>query len=245
MHAAQALALLEVADRVQVVARGAVQQRAALVAARRAGVGEDAVQVEHPRVDQERVAPLQRDPRLGQAEGVAQHQVGGLQRVAAARHVLQRVAAAQLVAGADDRHVALGQAGHPLDDHRARRQRTLVRAHLEQHLDPAALDQLAVAGAPAHRHRPRHEAHPQPGRSRQQHQAQRRCEQLAGAEPPGNDVQPRSEGQRSLAAAGQHLDGHRRAVDGLTDHVGRRRGRRCAHPPPGSPGATGRPPRPP
>ena len=51
VDAAQALALLEVADRVQVVARRAAQQRAALAAARRAGIGEHAVQLEHPRVD--------------------------------------------------------------------------------------------------------------------------------------------------------------------------------------------------
>ena len=202
MHPAKALPLLEVADRVQVVSGGAVQQRPPLVSAGGAGVREQAVQGVDTGIDEQRVRPLERGQRLRQAERVVDAKLGGCEGVAAARGRVDHVPAAQCMADVAQRHL-LGAEITDLLEHRGPcREQPAVASHLHLDADPAALDQLPVAGPPAQVGRLRGQAHPEPRDQRCREQADRNRVHRTGAEAPGRDVERECEQQRAGPAAG-------------------------------------------
>ena len=87
VHAAQRLALLVLADRVEVESGGTPQEQPPSVAADDAGVAEEAVERDEPGPDDER-RPLERDRRLDgrEAEEIADHDLSCIDRMDPARH---------------------------------------------------------------------------------------------------------------------------------------------------------------
>ena len=204
MHPAQALALLVLADAVQVVAGGAVQQRAAAVAAGRAAVGEQALELVHARVDEHMVGAVERDAGLGEAERVGDQELGAVHAVAPARRRQDLVAAAQDPAAAHHLRLDDVRAAEPVAQDRAPRQRAArVGPHLESDVDALALRELQVAGAAAEEHRPVERLHPAERGQRREREPDRDREHDRGPEPPRHQVQPGGE-EEQAAARGRH-----------------------------------------
>ena len=205
MHPAQALARLEVPDRVQVVARRPVQQRAALVTAGGAGVGEQAVELVHAGIDQQRVAPLQRDLRLGQPERVVDRDLRPVQGVAAARR--RRRSGSRRAAHGPRRCISATRAPSTpiLSTTRARAGSgpPSGRTSSSTATSPPSTSSRWPVRRRQH-HRPGDQPHPQPGQRRRQHEPDRNREQLGRAEPPRHEVQQHPQCDGAAAARAQH-----------------------------------------
>ena len=95
MHAPQRLSLLVVAHAVEVEAGRPAEQEPASFERARAGVGEERVEVDEPRVDEHRLACRERDLDPLEPERVLEHGLRGLDRIAAARDRVEDVRATQ------------------------------------------------------------------------------------------------------------------------------------------------------
>src|SRR5207248_9151913 len=91
VHLAQGLPLRVLADGMEVEAAGPAEQQPLAVGRLRARVGEDAVEVDEPRVDEERTARAEIHLRALEAEGILEHRTREPVRVAAARDGLEVV----------------------------------------------------------------------------------------------------------------------------------------------------------
>ena len=100
MHPAQRLALLVLADAVEVEAGRAPEQEPAAVLGVRAALGEEPVERDEPRVDEQRASRVELDVHAREPERVVDRRARLLDDVAAARHALEHVRAAVAGAGA-------------------------------------------------------------------------------------------------------------------------------------------------
>ena len=195
---------LVLADAVQVVAGGAVQHRAAAVAAGRAAVGEEALEVVDARIDEHLVGAVELDARVREAERIGDQELGAVHAIAPARRVHDLVAAAQDPAAAHQLGLDDMRAAEPVEQDRAARQRAArVGPHLEPDVDALALGQLQVAGAAAQEHRPVERLHPAERGERCEREPDRHREHDRRPEPPRHQVQPGGEQEQS-AAPGRH-----------------------------------------
>ena len=121
VDAAERLALLVVADAVEVEARRTAQEQPTPLRCPRPRLGEEPVDVHEPRIDENRRTRRQLDGDPLEAERILDHDLGLLDRIAAARHPAQHVAAAQAAVAADERRLPLPQARDLLtEDERSR-----------------------------------------------------------------------------------------------------------------------------
>ena len=93
MDAPQRLALLVVADAVEVEADRPPQQKPPAVLGAGAAVEEEPLELDEARVDDERPPLLERQPRLRETERVGDRQPDRLEAVASSRHVVEAVGA--------------------------------------------------------------------------------------------------------------------------------------------------------
>ena len=162
VHAPQRLALLVVADAVEVEAARPPQQQPPPLRRPRTGLGEEPVDVDEPRVDEDRRPRGELDVDALEAEGVLDDDLGLLDRIAAARHAPEQVAAAQAT-------VRGGRAASRGSPRRAIfSRRTSVPEGMMPSVSSSSLDRHVVAGQPLaaperppQRHRPPEEAHPE------------------------------------------------------------------------------------
>ena len=149
VHFSQRLALLVLAHRVQVEARRPPQQQPPSVLRVRAALGEEPVERDEPRIDEQGAAGGEIDLRVRQPEGVVDHRLRLLDHVAPSRHPLEHVRAPVGAEGSLERRVPLAELRNPLR-HRDRGQRhARLRPRLERHPDVLALEEMAAARAPA------------------------------------------------------------------------------------------------
>src|SRR5207248_9707263 len=122
-------------------------------------IGEEPVELEQPRIGEQRPRGCKRDLGPLQAEGVFEHGASVEEDVAPATHTRKRVAATSGM----ERRPSLAQTGDTLDEHKRGRTHTRVALEPQLDLDVAALDSLLRAELAAQAHRPLREPDPQPG----------------------------------------------------------------------------------
>ena len=164
-------------------------------------LGEDAVQIDEPRVDEQRALAGNRLLDALEPEGVVEHDPDVRKRVAAARQPVEEVARPELAAVSFEEGRTLAEPTDLLDEqHRARRQRAL-RLELELDEDVRAFDVVAVTRAPFEPHRPPQRAGPHPGERDGEREADRDRIEDARAERPSGDIDDSREEQQQPASA--------------------------------------------
>src|SRR5579864_2524640 len=201
VHHAERLALRVLADAVQLVPGRAPQQQPPPVLRVRAALREEALQLDEPRIDDERLRLALLERRTREPERVLDREAYRVERVAASRNGAQVVAAGESVpADAAQLDAQLGEAPGPLMGDERRRRDRARRRQLEVDMDVVALDDVARRAVPADDRRPGRQADPA--------DADRDCEQEPGrrgiertrAEHPGREVDDEAEGENRAAA---------------------------------------------
>ena len=188
---------------VQLEAARPAEQEPAAVGRVGAGLGEQALELDEPRVDEERAASsFERHLRALQPEWVLDHRPRTLERIAAARQRAQDVTRVEATLAAPKRRPPLAQPADVLDhDHRGRRHAALVLEH-EVDAEIVALQVVAVAGAADEPHRLRREPHPRPREQDGEQEAGRDRVEGFRAERPGGGVRGDAEAKREAALPG-------------------------------------------
>ncbi len=127
MDAAQRFALLVVAHAVQVEAARLAHQQPPALGKGRTDAREEAVELDQPRVDENRGGGVQVDLRAGQAERVLEHRGHLLELVAAAGERDKQVVARTARAGALQPRHSLAELRDPLAQHQHARRRAATR----------------------------------------------------------------------------------------------------------------------
>ena len=209
MHLAERLAPLVLPHRVQVEAGGPPQHEPPAVLGVRAALGEQPVERDQPRVDDERAAGGELHLRACEPERVLDRRARLLDRVTAAGHSLEHVRATVEAAVAPELRMAQAESREPFGDHDRRRGHARLRTRLERHPDVVALEHGTGARPPAELDRPRREPHPGSGPERGEHKARRSRVERLRAEEPGDDVRerPQHQGQPPPAVTVHHQTG--------------------------------------
>ncbi len=212
VDAAERFALLIIADAVEVEAGRPPQEQPATLRRARAGFREEAIDVDEPRVDEDRRGRRQRHCDPLEPERILDHHLGFLDRVAPARDAAQQVAAAQAAVAALQRRLALSEARDPLPQDERPGGNEALCVELELHGDVVPGEPLGAAEVPPQRHRALEEADPERRGHHRQDEAKRdRIEHLR-AQRPSCQVNPASEGEDPATAIRQHEMFGRRPV---------------------------------
>ncbi len=207
VHLAQRLALRVLAHAVQLVAGRPAEQQPPPVLRMRAALGEEPVERDEPRVDDERLrlALLERRPR--ETERILDRQPDGLERVPAAWHLPQLVAAREPTpADPVKLDPAFVETSRPLvRDERRRRQRA-GRSQLEVDANVVALDDVARRAVAADERRASRETHPADRERDGEEQPGRDGVERARAEHPGHEVDEEAEGEDRAPALRQCIN---------------------------------------
>src|SRR5205807_10549986 len=118
VHLAQRLAVLVLAHAVQLEAARAAQEQPAAVVRVRARLGEESVELDEARVDEERAAAGKLHLRPLEPERVLEERARLAERVAPARQRPQHVAAEEALVAAAERDAALAEPSHLVDEAR-------------------------------------------------------------------------------------------------------------------------------
>ena len=179
------------------------QPPAALVVC--AGLAEQPVELDEPRVDEEGAAGGEVDLLPLQPERVLEHGRRALERVAAARHPRQHVPAAEHAAAVlPDEHLDRSDPAHLVDDQHVRGLDPRVDVQLEDDRHVLPLEVLDAGRDAPQLHRPVEQPHPGPRERDREEEADRDRVQRQRPEGPAGDVQPEAEKDGDSAARGQH-----------------------------------------
>jgi hypothetical protein len=204
VDAPERLALLVLAHAVEVEARRAAQQEPAALRRARPCIGEEPVHVDQTGVDEDRGGSWELDRDALEAERVLDHDLGFLDRVAPARDAPKHVAPAQAPVTAHERRLPLPEAGDALpEDHRSRGGGPL-RVDLDLNRDVVAGEPLSPAEQAPNGHRALEEPDPEGRGDDCEHEPQGDGVEHLGAERPGGEVDPASEGEYPAAAVREH-----------------------------------------
>ena len=203
VHAAQRFALLVVANAVQLEPGWAPEQQTAPVVQSRSPLREEPVELDEPRVDDERLRLLDLELAAREAEGILDREADRLEAVAPARQRPQLVAAG--VAPPAHRvqlDRPLAEAAQVLARDERRRRQLARPLDDEIEADVLALDDVTPAAVPVDLGRARRQAHPGDGTGDGEDEPRRDRIERPGAEHPGDDVDGEPEGEDRAAAAG-------------------------------------------
>ncbi len=131
VHLAKRLALLVLAHAVQIEAGSPAEQHPAAALAQAGILREEALEVDEPRVDEERRLASELGLGAGQPEGILEDRPHGLEAVAAAGHAGENVAREQRSSVPREPHTSLAETPGVLDDLERVRARVALRLRLE------------------------------------------------------------------------------------------------------------------
>ena len=202
VHLPQRLAVHVLAHAVQLEAARPAQEQLPAVDRVRAGLGEQAVELDEARVDEERAAARELHLGLLQPERVLEERARLAERVAPARQRAQHVAAEEPPVAAAEGHAALAEPAHLVDEDDRDRQHAPLRLELEMDAQVLALELLVRARRADEPHRLLREAHGRPCEEDDEEEAGRDRVQRDGAERPRGDVRGGAEREREAAVPG-------------------------------------------
>jgi hypothetical protein len=189
---------------VQVESCRAAEQEPQAFECARAALGEERLELDEPRIDKERFARRERDVDPLEGKRVLEHELGRLDRIAAPRHVLEDVAAADAPVPPPERCLELAQLRDPLDERHAARWHIALHLELEPDGDVVPGQVLFLGERPKQAHGLVEDADPEGCGPDREHEPERDRIEGFGAEGPCHQVGTAAEGQDPAAAVGQH-----------------------------------------
>src|SRR5512133_1609011 len=162
VHLAQRLALLVVADAMQIEATRAAQQQASSVLSVGSALREEAVELDQAWVDEQGPGSGERDLGPLEPECVLEHCADVEEEVAPAAHSWERVTPVPRV----ERRPALAESGHVLDEHERRRRQVCTVLEPELDVDVVAFEPLPGLDLAVEPHGPLREPDPEPREQR-------------------------------------------------------------------------------
>ncbi len=204
VDASQRLALLVLADAVQLEPGGPAHDQLPPAGGAAARVREDRLEVDEPRVDEQRGRARERNLDALEAERILEDDRRGRDRVAPARHGRDDVAAREPAGRAAQHGLLLAEPRDRLARDERKRRDPALDVQLEPDVHVVAGEVLPAPERAAQPHRPAEHPHPERRGHDGEDEPDRERVERARAERPGEDVDDPSEEEQRPSAVGQH-----------------------------------------